>query len=811
MLTYKKISIAFFITIILLVVSFTIFAYILINKSKPNYNFKFETDKVFDEVNIYRDSIGIVYINSKNDFDAAFALGYTHAQERLFQMDLIRRAASGRLSLVFGSKTVPFDKMFLTLGIKEAAKEKLLRLDNNTKKILEAYSAGVNYFIKNNKANLPIEFSILNYIPYAWKPEHSLMVAKMLAWELNISWWTDFAFSHLINKFGEEKALEILPSYDQNSRYIINQIAKYYPDTSNSLIAVDKSLRKFIGFEGTHIGSNNWVVSANKSTSGKPIIANDPHLSLQSPSRWFVAIIKSGNNTTSGFTLPGLPAIVIGKNDYISWAVTNVMTDDADFYAEELDSSGTKYLLDGNWLNLKTRIDTVYVKDGKSIPLTIKSTHRGPIISDIHLFNKIFPNKYRKNSILSMRWVALENSGDELTSFLKLNKAKNYNEFKEALRYFYAPGQNFIYADIYGNIGYLCGARIPIRPNNSPSFVFDGKFSANDWKGYVPFEEMPSQLNPATGYIATANNKVDPKFSYHITNLWEPDSRINRINELLLKKEKHSVANFMEYQNDYYSDYAGKITPFILKAFESTEITDDNLKLAIKLLKKWDFKMLAESQTPTIYAFFLQKLIENTLQDELGKTYLQEYRFVANVPYRVIMRLLNNPLSTWFDNVKTSKIETRDEIIRKSLTDALTELEYFHGKDITNWQWGKIHQVVFKHNFSGNSTLVDKFFNIGPFPVGGDGTTINNGEYNFNKPYTNNLGPSMRYIYDFNDADNFYMVLPTGQSGHPFGKHYKNMTYNWLNGKYFKINTNIEKNKDFYTDVITINPNKNNK
>lgn len=804
MRTYKKISIAFFITVFLIVISVVIFSYLIINKSKPNYNTTLETKKISGDVNIYRDSIGIAYITANNDVDAAFALGYTHAQERLYQMDLIRRAASGRLSEIFGKKTVPFDKMFLTLGIKNAAKQKLYDLDQNTLDILQAYSNGVNYFIENNKSKLPIEFSILNYIPKKWKPEHSLYIAKMLAWELNISWWTDFAFSHLINKFGKQKAEEILPEYDQNSTYIINDIAKYYPDSKNDLIAVDKNFRKFIGFEGTHIGSNNWVVNGNKSTTGKPIIANDPHLSLQSPSRWYIAVIKTGDATVSGFTLPGVPAVVIGKNDNISWAVTNVMTDDADFYSEQLDSTGTKYLLNGNWENLNFTKDTIYVKDDKNIPLQIKSTHRGPIISDIHLFNSLLPNKYRKNSTLSMRWVALENSGNELTSFIKLNKAKSFNDFKEALRYFYAPGQNFLYADNKGNIGYFCGARIPIRNNNSPSFVYDGTSSQNDWKGYVPFEAMPSFYNPAKGFIATANNKVDPKFSYHITNLWEPDSRINRITNLLESKDKHSVKDFMTYQNDYYSDYASKLVPYILKAFENVDVKDKNLELTLKLLKKWDFKVFAESQTPTIYNVFLQKLIENTLEDELGKTYLQEYRFIANVPYRVIMRLLNNPESEWFDNIKTSGREKRDDIIRKSLTDALTELEFYQGKDITNWQWGNIHTVTFKHNFSGKSTLVDKFFNVGPFPIGGDGTTVNNGEYNFNKPYANNLGPSMRFIYDFSDKDNIYIVLPTGQSGHPFGKYYKNMTNYWLNGKYLKINTDIDKNKEFFEDVIII-------
>ena len=770
----------------------------------PDYDGEEYSKDVMSSVEIYRDSLAIPYIKAPNDLDAYFALGYVHAQERLFQMDLIRRAGSGRLSEIFGKRTLPYDKMFRTLGLQRVVEQNLPKTDKQTLQVLSAYSAGVNYFIHQNKDNLPLEFAVLGYKPDDWKPVHSLLIAKMLAWELNISWWTDFSFTHLVQKFGAEKVKEILPNFEQNKEYIISKQIKSLELINSGLVNTDKKFREFVGFDGTHIGSNNWVVNGAHSTSGKPIIANDPHLAFQAPGRWFIAVIKADNKTMAGLTLPGIPGIVIGKNDRISWTVTNVMADDADFYIEQLDSSKSNYLLDGTWEKLNVIKEIIHIKDEDDIELKIKQTHRGPIISDIHPYNVMYPNKYRKNPVVSMRWTAFDYSS-ELSAFLAINNAKNFGEFKEAVKYYHAPGQNFVYADIDGNIGYICGAKLPIRKTSSPTLVFDGTTSNSDWSGYVPYDEMPKIYNPPAGFIATANNKVVESFPYHISNLWEPNSRILRITSLLKSKEKHSVKDFKAYQNDYYSEYASELVPFIIDAFKNAEISDKNLNLALKVLKKWDFKIGADSQAPTIYTNFLQHLIENIFADEMGKTYLKEYCFIANIPYRVVLQLLYQNSSSWFDNVKTSKYEMRDDIIRKSLTDALLELEYKYGSSLYLWQWGNLHQITFKHSFNGFSSFTDKFVNIGPFEIGGDGTTINNGEYSFNKPYANNLGPSMRFIFDFAEPDNFYCILPTGQSGHIFSSNYKNMTKKWLTGKYIKVNTDFRIIETGFSNKISFN------
>jgi penicillin amidase len=392
---------------------------------------------------------------------------------------------------------------------------------------------------------------------------------------------------------------------------------------------------------------------------------------------------------------------------------------------------------------------------------------------------------------------------EEVNSYYLLNRAQNWNEFKNAVSLFSVPGQNFVYADKDGNIGYYFGGKLPKRESTSPTFVFDGTTDKYDWKGYVSRSEIPDLLNPPQKFIATANNKVLKNFKYHISNLWEPSSRIERITQLLSSKQKHSVADFKKYQMDQVSPYAKKMTAYILSAFENIKVRDKNLSLALELFKDWDYEMNEFSQVPAIYSVFLMHLLKNIYHDELGDDLYNQYVFVGSIAYRSVETIFQKPSHQWFDNVKTSGIENRDDIIRKSLADALSYLEKEFGKDVKNWQWGKLHTVKHKHTFSGQFSLLDKYIDIGPFPVGGDGTTLFNTEYPFHEslgnyprfnhqPFEDILGPSMRYIFDFARPDEFHLILTTGQSGNLMSDHYKDMTKMWLRGEYMTIRTDEE-------------------
>ncbi len=813
---WQKVTIGIFGSLLVLTVVGGFIFYRLLAASLPLYEGTLKAEGLKDNVEIYRDSLAVAYIFANNEEDAAFAMGYLHAQERMFMMDLIRRAGEGRLSEVLGIEALPFDMMFRTVGIERTAEMILQKMNPEARRLLEAYSKGVNLYIKQAVNNYTFEFDVLGYQPEEWTPVHSIIVVRMMAWELNISWWTDLMFTDLVQKLGKDKVEDIFPEYSENGATIIPDEIEKFAQINTSLIQTDRLFREFIGSTGTHIGSNNWVVNAQKSVSGSPVIANDPHLAFSAPGKWYAVVINSPEWNVAGVSLPGAPGIVIGKNENISWVLTNIMLDDCDFYLEKLDSSETKYLLDGEWKDLNIIEDTIFVKDAKPVPVTIKSTHRGPIISEIYPYNFVYNEEHKGYPPMSIRWLGNEFS-DETYALLKINKAKNWQEFKEGVQLFNVPGQNFVYADKEGNIGYLFGGALPIRSTNNISFVFDGTTSENDWKGFVDRNKLPALFNPPQNYIASANNKTVKEFKYHISNLWEPSSRIDRITELIKSKEKHSPDDFKKYQMDFVSLYAKKIVKYILNAFNDVKITDENLKLSLELLKEWNYEIDKYSQAPAIYLTTFKYLMKNIYEDEMGSDLFNQFVFMANVPYRSILKVLNNPSSAWWDDVNTEARENRDEIIRKSVADALTFLESKFGKEVKEWQWGKLHKVVFKHPFSGNVSLLDKFINIGPYEIGGDGTTLFNTEYPFSESiekypvfrheeFENDLGPSMRFIYDFANPDEFYLILTTGQSGNVISDHYDDMTLMWLEGKYMKISTDENKIKNPANKLLILSP-----
>jgi penicillin G amidase len=778
--------------------------YNMLTSPLPVYEGEIRKVLIKEDLEIYRDSMAVPYILARNETDAAFALGYVHAQERMFTMDIIRRAGDGNLSEVIGKEMLPFDKMFLTIGIKKYAFDNIKNVAPEVRELLSSYAAGVNLYIRDHKGKYPVEFDILGYEPSEWKPENSLAIIRLLGWELNIAWWVDYSYALITAKLGEEKAREFLPEYNYSTPHSL-PLAFINNDVDLSFVQTDRKFRQWFGFGGTQIGSNNWVISDSASMSGMPIIANDPHLAYSAPGRWMAAVIKGGKLDVAGVTLPGVPGVVIGKNRNISWVLTNLMSDDADFYVEQIDSSGNNYLLNGKWEKLGIRKVKIRVKNEGEVEHVIRYTHRGPIITGIHPYDVFYENDDIKKPALSMRWTGNDFS-DEMLAFHKINLASDWNEFRNALSTFALPGQNFVYGDKEGNIGYAMGTKIPLRTVNQPALFYDGTTTASDWKGYLPFEKQPVIFNPSAKFIATANNKVIDKFDYYITNLWEPESRVERIYELLNSKKRHSAGDFKAYQMDQVSPYARTITKYITDAFSGYRIKDKNLRYSIDLLTKWNFEFNKYSQTPAIYAMFLDHLLQNIYKDELGEDLYNEFVFIGNIPYRSLLKVLaeNTPV---IDNINTGIIESRDDIIRKSMADAIFDLERNYGSEIERWQWGELHKVEFRHSFGGVSDMLDKVVNVGPFSIGGDGTTVFNTEYPFSEGleefprfdhdrFENDLGPSMRYIYDFAKPDEFFLILTSGQSGHVLSPHYKNMADLWLHGEYMKIRTDLKSIKN---------------
>ena len=770
-------------TLAVLVLAAFAFFYYLITKSYPVTNGTLDVPGIHGQVDVYRDDYGVPHVIAGSDYDAYFAVGYVHAQDRLWQMELIRRAGQGRLAEVLGEPALKIDKMFRTLGLWHQSKKTAPIIDDATRGALQAYADGVTNYIAGHKGKYPIEFDLLNFEPEPWTIEHSLLISRLMAWELNYSRWVDIVLAELVEKLGAAKAGEIFPIWPDGAPLIIAEELKGKKSAfmAAQLFESDQEFRKLLGSPGVESGSNAWAIAGSKSTTGKPILANDPHLLFSAPGRWYELHVTAPGLDVSGATIAGVPFVVIGRNQSIAWGVTNAMLDDEDFYIEEVDSvqHPTRYRFNNGWRVVEQRIDTILVKNSAPVLLSVYQTHRGPII------NRMEAAAQWSRQLMSMRWVGHEIS-NEAQAFYLINRAHNWKEFLDGLRFFAVPAQNFVYADVDGNIGYHTGGRVPIRKTKTATLPFPGWTDEYDWKGFVPFEEMPQVLNPPEGFIATANNRiVSESYPYYLSNLWQPEWRIERITEVLRGKPVLSVEDMQRLQQDVVSPQARELIPIILKAFEGQSPSNADVQIALTYFRNWTYEMKAGDVATSLFQAFLVRMIHNTFEDEMGPSLLGVYDTLASVPLNAITRLMKKGSSPWFDNVKTPQIETMNDIIRQSLDDALHDLRTRYGGEMKEWRWGSIHQVQFPHVFSANDIL-RPIFTVGPFPVGGSLSTVNNGEFGISNPFLDIVGPSTRQIFDLSDINNTRSITPPGQSGQVFQRHYDDQVQMWLNGQYRK-------------------------
>ena len=769
------------ILVLLLVASFLFVRY-QIQKSYPNVSGTLRVPGLLQPVTIARDEFGTPHIHALSDHDLFFVLGYVHAQDRLWQMDMAARAGEGRLSEVVGAVTVPFDRMFRIIGLRRNAEAIERSLSDASRSSLQAYADGVNALIEGQKGKYPLEFDMLGYEPEHWTPLRTIIIGRMMAWELNLSWWTDLTFGEIAERVGLEKTLDILPPYPSSVPPVVPDNA--WKHTSALAGGYMKTARDFLAFMGAPAmtgGSNAWVVAPARSASRATLLANDTHLRLTLPDQWYEVHLTAPGYSVRGMSIPGAPAVVAGRNDSLAWGITSLMPDDADFYAERIDSADAdRYLYNGEWLRMTTLQEEINVRGDSARTVTIRLTRHGPVVTDISTPLKLGTYPY----VASMRWTGFE-IDDQFEAFRKIDRARNWKEFTDGVREFAVPGQNFIYGDVRGNIGYRCGARIPLRARGNAILPLPGWEAASDWKGFVPFDQLPHLYNPPEGYIASANNKiVGDSYPYYITDLWEPPSRFLRLREVLAKAdERFTVEDFELLQNDQFSFHAREITPFILTAFHDSAVGLPEGNLALEYLRNWHDRFSTDDIATSIYEMFFVRLVRNIYQDEMGPEIFHDYVLLTNIPIRVTTRLLEEGTSPWFDDVTTPQVETRDDIIRKSFREALVALRERLGTDTKSWRWGSLHTVTLQHPFGLRKPL-DRVFNIGPFPCPGATTALVSGEYDINNPFDVTVGPSFRAVYDLSTPSEFRAVLPGGVSGQAFHPHYGDQTQLWLHGGY---------------------------
>lgn len=804
--TFLRALIGFLIVAVVAFSATLYYAFDIMDKSLPVTDGELQLHGLTAQVSVYRDAYGVPHIRAESEPDLMRAVGYVHAQDRLWQMDLTRRAAAGRLSEIFGkeNKILEIDRMLRTVGIARMAPMLADSMDVHTRSLLQAYTDGVNAFLEAWSDRLPVEFVILGYEPEPWTIYDCVAIARIIGWELNLAWKVDVAMTQVVHKVGLDKASELFPDYPAGAPLIVpdpppgrsalparraDLDREELPQLSEETETVGKILQQFgdlntalkelTGFSGSQVGSNAWAVSGRRSVTGKPLLANDPHLAHSIPARWYEVHMAAPGIDVNGMTLAGAPFVVLGSNRSIAWGLTNVMIDDSDFYIESVrkTENGPEYLRDGKWLPAKTVTEFIRTKDDPdSLRLEIVYTDRGPIISNVH-------SALDSDSVaisVSMRWTGFEPT-DEATAFYRLNRARNWEEFRSALKGFGVPGQNVVYADTAGNIGYLCTGRIPIRKSGNGLYATSGD---NVWTGFVSFGEQPFLLNPSSGYVASSNNKVaGPWFPYRISSYWEPPSRAQRVNEILQSKEVFSVEDFQRLQGDFFSHHAKEVTPFIIGAYRNLEFVDPLFGEAFLFLQNWDFDMSGERVAASIFNEFFVRLIRNTFEDELGPALFAEYASFQSMSIRSLSELLNQKQSAWFDDVNTGELESRDMIVRQSFEEAVAVLVNRFGTQPATWQWKELNTLTFEHPI-GSQKPLNYLFNSRTYPVGGNTTTVNNMEYKITDPFKCVLGPSMRRVVDLSDMNRVRSVITVGQSGQPTSDHYQDQVDLWLTNAY---------------------------
>ncbi len=779
---FKKILLAFIAIVFVAIVTGILFITGIKRGALPKYEGEISLSSLKGEVTIYRDERGMPHIYAENEYDLYYSVGFISAQERLWFMDFIRRVTTGRLSEVLGEELVSADKFLRCLEMTTKSKKLLSEEDPVILSYMQAFTDGVNAFIESAGNKLPPEFRILGYKPDPWKLEDIANIIGYMSWDLakdNLT--SDIFYYKVTQKLGAARAAQLIPDWKATDEVVFPGFVLDEALLKNALSLISSLDTLEAMGVATFSGSNNWAVSGTRSKTGKPILANDMHLSFNSPGIWMqMHQVIPGKLNVTGVVVPGEPFIVAGHNERIAWGETNLMVDDIDLFAEKINPQNqNQYYFDGEWRNMAVKNEIINIKGGKKDSVIIRYTHRGPIISG-----------YRnvKDLSLSMRWSGYDYS-DELRTVCLLNRATGWDDFRSAINTFIAASQNFVYADVDGNIGLNTGGGIPVR-KGSGTAIRNGETDEFDWKGYVPFEQLPSISNPEEGYVSSANNKtVIEGYPYYISSEFAPPYRINRIRQMLDEKELFDIEDFRNMILDQHSDYAALLTPFILKLNDRNNDLTPEENLALNSFSAWDYNMNADMVAPSLFEFFRISFLRNLLGDELGDLFDQMISktgdFTIQMGDYYIYRILKTGPDEWVDNINTSDKETLDDIILKSFKDCVSSISGLYGMDQTKWKWGSIHTVTIEHPL-GTVKLLDRIFgfNSDTYPVGGSSHTVS--PYTYKEGFKTHKGASERHIFNTADWDESFTVIPTGASGVPGSEFYLSQTDTYINGKFYK-------------------------
>lgn len=788
-------------------------------------------------VTIRRDVYGVPHIYARTSRDLFFAEGYVHAQDRFWQMEFSRRVGEGRLSELFGKSQLQTDIFLRTLGVERKARSEFEAADPETKSMLEAYAAGVNaYIAKRGPARLGLEFAILNLTGVKtkiepWTPVNSLEWAKMMAFQLEGNWDGEAFMTQLMHTLGRRDLTSFFTPYRKEMPVTVSNeelgAAGWTGSHPISLLGSDRVT-----------GSNGWVIAGSKTASGKPILANDMHLDLQVPSVWYevglhgvsadgrVGRTPECPYDVYGYSLPGDPGVVTGHNDRIAWGLTNLYGDNQDLYIERINPDNPdQYLADGKWRDMGILYEEIKVRKAKEpYRLRVRSTRHGPIISDhgdrsslegfFEETGASFPANVELTSV-ALRWATLE-TPSVMQALLRLDRAENYEQFRQALAGWTAPGLNVVYADVDGNIAYQVVGRLPLRARSEGEAPVPGWSSEFEWKGYVPFDELPRSLNPAKGYIVTANNpSAGSAYPYLITTEFDYGYRARRIVEMI---ESHpapfTVKDIEAMQGDVLNFEALEVCaalqgldlhPTALERHVADVERKDmserqrarfdkkqneelaRMEKARTMLVGWDGRMSGESAAAALYGYVWEQLVAEIFRDQYPES---EWPMSTGTrAENAVHYLLKDPANRLWDDVTTPVRETRDEILVRAFRRGFEALEKKAGTNPKKWRWDKIHTITFVNPTLGKSGIkpIETIFNRGPYPLPSGTSEVFAAAWDPKTPFETKHIPSMRLIVDMADVASALSIHPPGQSGHPGSRHYADFIDMWRKVQYHPV------------------------
>jgi penicillin amidase len=729
-------------------------------------------DGLQQPVTIRFDSNMVPHIFAKNNHDLYLAQGYITARDRLWQMDIQTRSASGRLSEVVGPKALEVDRYHRRMGMVYGAENsfRMAMKDPAIREVLTAYSEGVNSYIHNlTPRDYPIEFKLLDYAPEEFKPINCIFLLKLMAETLSAG--SDAApMTRILNHFGPTVTNDLFPDIGFHEDPIIPASTKWdfkalaLPKASKNFLAQQTEIKGSQKPEG--IGSNNWAIAGSKTASGYPILANDPHLNLTFPSIWYQIQLEAPGVNVNGVSIPGAPCVIIGYNNHISWGVTNVDADVYDWYQIKFkDASKNEYWYNKQWNKVKRRVEVIGIRGQQTLYDTVLYTHHGPVAYES--INKKPKDAYDGMPVgAALRWVAHDES-DELRTFYMLNRGSNYNDYRQALTFYSSPAQNFIFASADKDIALTPNGKLPLKYKDQGKFILDGTDPADDWQGWIPFEQNPTAKNPAQGYLSSANqSSTDPSYPYYINWHFGPYERGRRINTRLAAMQKATVDSMRVLQTDNYSIFAQDILPEMLKYIDTTKLDETQIQV-LDIVKNWNKRFDADEVGATIFNTWWTNFYEMTWKDEFGKP---EDKFMMPNRDRTEKLLIKDPKSKWFDNARTPVVETAGDVLGNAFAATVSQLTHKYGKPgNSKWQWGNVKESYINHlaNIPG--------FGLGKFKAGGTASTVN--------ALIDGHGPSWRMVVQMGPQVKGYGVFPGGESGNPGSYFYDDMLKTWQAGK----------------------------